>query len=67
MDLSILKDFPVTEGQRLQFRGQLLNFINKANFALPNLQRGNAAFGRITSLIDGNQARTIQFGLHYRF
>jgi hypothetical protein len=44
-----------------------LNFINTANFALPNLQRGNPAFGRITSLIDGNRARTVQLGLHYRF
>ncbi|MGH9844488.1 MAG: hypothetical protein ACREEM_37680 [Blastocatellia bacterium] len=45
----------------------MLNFLNHANFALPNQTRGNAAFGRINSLITGNQARIIQFGLHYRF
>ena len=45
----------------------MLNFINHANFALPVLQRGNASFGRINSLIGGNQARIVQLGLHYKF
>jgi hypothetical protein len=67
MDLSILRDFRITERHNLQFRCEMLNFINNANFNLPNLNRGNNAFGRITSLIDGNQARIIQFGLHYKF
>ena len=64
MDLSILKDFRLAEQHRLQFRTKMLNFINHANFALPNLQRGNPAFGQITGAA---QARVIQFGLHYRF
>ena len=67
MDLSILKDFSISEAHRLQFRCEMLNFINRANFGLPVLQRGNRAFGRITSLIDGNQARIVQMGLHYKF
>lgn len=66
-DLSILKNFQIGETQRLQFRVEALNFINHANFALPNQQRGNANFGKISSLITGNQARIIQLGLHYRF
>ncbi|MDX2179354.1 MAG: TonB-dependent receptor [Bryobacteraceae bacterium] len=66
-DLSILKDFAVTETHRLQFRCEMLNFMNRANFNLPAQARGNPAFGRINSLIDGNQARIIQLGLHYRF
>ncbi len=66
-DLSILKSFQIVEGHRLQFRGEALNFINHANFALPNQQRGNSNFGRINGLIGGNQARIIQLGLHYRF
>lgn len=45
----------------------MLNFINKPNFGLPNLNRGNAALGRITGLAPGNQARIIQLGLHFKF
>jgi hypothetical protein len=67
MDLSILKNFPFGERYNLQFRCEMLNFINNPNFNLPNLNRGNAAFGRITSLIDTNQARILQFGLHFKF
>src|SRR5262249_39786995 len=67
MDLSVLKDFPFRERYRLQFRTEMLNFINNPNFDLPNLNRGNAAFGRISSLIDSNQSRIVQFGLHFKF
>ena len=67
MDLSILKDFRIIEKHTLQFRTEMLNFINHANFALPNLLRGNAAFGRITGLIDSNQNRIVQFSLYYKF
>jgi hypothetical protein len=67
MDVSILKDFRFMERYTLQFRTEMLNFINNPNFSLPNLNRGNAAFGRITSLIDTNQARIIQLGLHFKF
>jgi hypothetical protein len=66
-DLSILKDFPITETHRLQFRCEMLNFMNHANFNLPNQSRGVPAFGTVSSLIGGNQARIIQLGLHYRF
>lgn len=67
MDLSLMKNFRFGEEWNLQFRGEALNFINKANFGLPNLNRGNNAFGRITGLAPGNQARIIQLGLHLKF
>ena len=67
MDLSVLKDFGLKEAHRLQFRCEMMNFLNHASFGLPNLSRGNAAFGRITSLGPGVAARIIQFGLHYKF
>lgn len=66
-DLSILKEFPAAEGHRLQLRCEMLNFMNRANFDVPNQSRGVPAFGRVNSLIGGNQARIIQLGLHYRF
>jgi hypothetical protein len=67
MDLSVLKDFRFGERHRLQLRCEMMNFLNHANFGLPNLSRGNAAFGRITGLGGGVAARIIQFGLHYKF
>ena len=67
MDLSILKDFGFAERYNIQFRTEMLNFINNPNFNLPNLNRGAAAFGTINSLIDTNQARILQFGLHFKF
>ena len=66
-DLSVLKNIAVKEGQRLQLRAEALNFLNHANFALPNQSRGVANFGRISALANGNQARIIQLGLHYKF
>jgi hypothetical protein len=66
LDLSILKDFRFADRWDLQFRTEILNFINKPNFGLPNLNRGSAAFGRISSLAAGNQARIIQFGLYLK-
>lgn len=67
MDLSILKDFPIREKHRLQMRAELLNFINHANFGLPDLNRGSTTFGRISTLVEGNDSRIVQLGLHYRF
>lgn len=66
-DLAVLKSIAVGERHRLQFRAELLNALNRANFALPNQSRGVANFGRISSLANGNQARIVQLGLHYRF
>jgi hypothetical protein len=69
MDTSLIKDFPVQfiEGHKLELRADALNFINRANFGNPAVARGNASFGRITTLAPGNQARIIQIGLTYRF
>lgn len=66
-DLSLLKNFTIQERHRIQFRVEAMNFLNRANFALPNQNRGVANFGRINSLIGGNQARIVQLGLHYKF
>ena len=66
-DLSVLKAVQIREQHRLQFRLEMLNWLNRANFNLPAQSRGVANFGRINSLIGGNQARIIQLGLHYKF
>jgi hypothetical protein len=66
-DVSLLKNISVNEKQRVQLRAEALNFLNHANFSLPNQNRGVANFGRISALANGNQARIIQLGLHYKF
>jgi hypothetical protein len=66
-DLAVLKSIKIREQQRVQLRVEMLNFLNHANFGLPNQSRGVANFGRISGLIGGNQARIVQVGLHYKF
>lgn len=72
MDLSAIKDTPLTEGLRLQFRAEAFNWLNNVNLGLPNMgfsagpdgRNQSAAFGTIVSARD---ARIIQFGLKLIF
>jgi hypothetical protein len=66
LDGSLLKDFSV-ERFTVQFRAEVLNLTNHANFANPDTRLGSPTFGQITSLVAGNQARIIQLGLHVKF
>ncbi len=64
-DISILKNFALTERFRLQFRTELFNAFNIVNFDNPSgTTFGQPAFGRITG---ADAARIVQFGLklHY--
>lgn len=63
-DLGISKNFRITEGIRLQFRGEFFNVLNHTNFGLPNQTSTSSAFGTITSTYP---ARQIQFGLKLLF
>jgi hypothetical protein len=67
-DLSVIKHIAMPwENHTLQFRGEVINFPNRANFGLPssNLQAGN--FGSVTGLTNGASGRIIQLGLRYGF
>jgi Carboxypeptidase regulatory-like domain len=64
-DVSLYKTFPVTERLRVQFRTELFNAFNHAQFATPNTTFGNPNFGRITSTI--NSSRQMQFALKFVF
>jgi hypothetical protein len=64
-DLSLGKQFTITERDHLEFRCDAFNAFNRANFSNPNstLSSGKA-FGQITSAGAG---RTLQLALRFQF
>jgi hypothetical protein len=65
-DLSLFKNFRVTERFRLQFRAESFNAINHVQFANPNTTVVNTAFGTITGE-KGHGQRQWTFGLKLLF
>jgi hypothetical protein len=51
-------------GKQLEFRWEVFNLLNRANFDLPNRTFGTPNFGRIFS---AKNAREMQFGLRFMF
>ena len=71
VDLSLFKRIPINERMNLQFRTEVFNILNHANFRVPdatifsgNNISGNA--GRITETLADNE-RQIQFALRLEF
>jgi hypothetical protein len=56
-DLTIQKQFPLTERVNVEFRGEIYNVFNRANFANPPVQLNNA-LGTGTNQIQPGQAFT---------
>ncbi|WP_158942730.1 TonB-dependent receptor [Granulicella sp. S190] len=72
VDMSIFKNFPVTERVNLQFRAESYNISNTPNFFIGNnntgnQQFGNSAFGSITQTDPGYTPRQYQFALKAQF
>lgn len=63
-DIGIQKVFPVNEDVRVQFRTEMFNAFNHAQFNRPNNNRGSVNFGRISS---ARAPRLIQLGLKLIF
>jgi hypothetical protein len=61
VDFSLSKRFPVDKA-RLEFRWEVFNLLNHANFGNPDANISNATVGTITTADDG---RTMQFGLRF--
>ena len=64
-DVSIVKFFPVRDGQGLEFRVEFFNAFNQVNFANPVSVVQNVNFGRVLSTAGG--PRVIQFAVKYGF
>jgi hypothetical protein len=64
-DLSIMKDFRVTESQQLEFCAKLFNLFNNVNFDNPINIASSGNFGQIVDTTTG--PRVIQFALKYMF
>jgi hypothetical protein len=59
-DFSALKDFPVSERVKLQFRFEAFHFSNTPRFGQPGAVLGTSTFGFITG---ADTPRNLQFGL----
>lgn len=72
VDLSLFKNFPVTERVNLQFRVESFNISNTPNFYIPNNNSGsqsfgNSSFGTISSTDPNYTPREYQFVLKVQF
>lgn len=59
VSFSLSKDFRVTEGIRVQLRGELFNAFNVANFNAVDSVLVSAAFGKYTSAFDPRRAQLV--------
>jgi len=64
-DFSLFKTISILERFKAQFRAEALNAFNTPLFRGPNIQYGNANFGKITR--QANFARYIQLGVRFYF
>ena len=64
VDLSLVRNFTLTDRTRLQIRAEAFNLANHANFGLPVADLNSANFGRILS---AGPARLLQFAARLVF
>ncbi len=64
LDMGAIKNFPISERHKLQFRSEFFNVLNHANLGAPNGNLANVSFGRITT---ASSPRVIQLALKYMF
>jgi hypothetical protein len=68
-DVSLAKQFTITEGTRLQLRADATNFFNHTNLGLPNTDIQSANVGQITGTAQGGNynMRRLQYSLSFTF
>ena len=70
-DFSVIKRTKLTETQLIEFRWEVFDLFNHANFGQPGRVVGTANFGQITNTRfatgDSGSSRQMQFALKYKF
>jgi hypothetical protein len=64
VDLSLFKDFPISETKRVQFRAECFNLLNHPNFGLPENDLESPAFGQI---LQAGSPRLLQLAIKLIF
>jgi hypothetical protein len=64
LDVSLVRNFALTDGMRLQFRAESFNVTNHPNFGIPVADLNSANFGRVFSAAP---PRLLQFALKLMF
>ena len=64
VDVGLAKTWPLAGTAELEFRWEVFNLLNRANFDLPNRTFGNPNFGRVFS---AKNPREMQVGLRLAF
>jgi len=64
-DLSLFRQFPITENKRLEFRFEMFNAFNQVVYAPPDAAAVDPTYGAVSST--ANVARQMQFGLKLYF
>jgi Carboxypeptidase regulatory-like domain/TonB dependent receptor len=71
-DLGALKQIPLGERAQIQFRGEVFNLFNRAQYGLPLADSSTSTFGQIVSVVNPGPVgtgtpRQVQFSLRLRF
>ena len=70
-DFSVIKRTKLTESQLIEFRWEIFDLFNHANFGQPGRVVGTGAFGQIVNTRfptgDSGSSRQMQFALKYKF
>jgi len=66
-DLSVAKNFRLTERLKWQVRGEFYNLFNHTNLALPNTNVNGNNAGQITAIAFGSTMRRMQFAMRLDF
>jgi hypothetical protein len=64
VDVSLIKNTVIAEAATVQFRFEVFNLLDRANFGLPDGFLGSPSFGRVLS---AGTTRRIQLGLKFLF
>ncbi len=65
IDMAVFKSFPFWHENRLDFRADLFNTFNIADYATPDSGMTDSNFGQITGTVSNN--RSVQLSLKYAF